>query len=65
MADPINRMRPVHPGEVLREDYLMPLGMSVNALALRLGMTLKHCPHEQKLKNRLPLVSVWQHSSET
>ena len=31
-------MRPVHPGEVLREDYLVPLGMSVNALALALGV---------------------------
>ncbi len=28
-----NGMRPVHPGECLREDYLIPLGMSVNALA--------------------------------
>ncbi|MGL6158946.1 HigA family addiction module antitoxin [Microbulbifer sp.] len=26
-------MRPIHPGEVLREDYLVPLGMSANALA--------------------------------
>ena len=26
-------MRPVHPGEILREDYLKPLGMSANALA--------------------------------
>lgn len=26
-------MRPVHPGEVLREDFLGPTGMSVNALA--------------------------------
>ena len=31
-----NGMRPVHPGEVLREDYLAPLGMSANALAKRL-----------------------------
>jgi len=31
-----NGMRPVHPGEVLREDYLKPLGMSANALAKRL-----------------------------
>lgn len=30
---PRNRLRPVHPGEVLREDYLAPLGMSANALA--------------------------------
>ncbi len=28
-----NRMRPVHPGEILREDFLTPLGLSVNALA--------------------------------
>lgn len=30
---PKNRMRPIHPGEVLREDFLKPLGMSANALA--------------------------------
>jgi len=29
-------MRPVHPGEVLREDYLKPLNMSANALAVAL-----------------------------
>ena len=28
-----NGMRPVHPGEVLREDYLIPLGLSASALA--------------------------------
>jgi len=28
-----NGMRPVHPGEVLREDYLKPLNLSANALA--------------------------------
>ncbi|MGV0034626.1 MAG: HigA family addiction module antitoxin [Candidatus Azotimanducaceae bacterium WSBS_2022_MAG_OTU7] len=28
-----NKMRPVHPGEILREEYLLPLEMSVNALA--------------------------------
>ncbi len=33
ISAPQNRMRPVHPGEVLREDYLKPLGMSANALA--------------------------------
>ncbi|MFZ0870891.1 MAG: HigA family addiction module antitoxin [Rhodanobacter sp.] len=36
MKPPVNRMRPVHPGEILREDYLVPLGMSANALALAL-----------------------------
>ncbi len=28
-----NKMRPIHPGEILREEYLLPLEMSVNALA--------------------------------
>lgn len=36
MTSPTNGMRPIHPGEVLREDYLKPLGMSANALALAL-----------------------------
>ena len=31
-----NGMRPVHPGEVLREDYLKPLKLSANALAIAL-----------------------------
>jgi addiction module HigA family antidote len=28
-----NGMRPIHPGEILREEYLEPLQMSVNALS--------------------------------
>lgn len=28
-----NGMRPIHPGEILREEFLDPMGMSVNALA--------------------------------
>lgn len=34
-----NAMRPVHPGEVLREEYLRPLGISANALAQALKVT--------------------------
>mgnify|MGYP001094654169 CR=1 FL=1 len=30
---PANGMPPAHPGEILREDYLKPLGLSANALA--------------------------------
>lgn len=33
-----NGMRPVHPGEILREDYLAPLAMSANALAKALNV---------------------------
>jgi addiction module HigA family antidote len=32
------RMPPVHPGEMLREEFLVPLGMSANALAMALGV---------------------------
>lgn len=41
---PINEMRPVHPGEILREDFLAPLDMRVNALAqaLRVPATRLH-----------------------
>ncbi|MEQ8282639.1 MAG: HigA family addiction module antitoxin [Parvibaculum sp.] len=30
--------RPIHPGEVLVEDFMAPLGLSANALAKRLGV---------------------------
>src|SRR5438045_9263374 len=33
-----NRMRPVHPGEILREDFLVPLGLSASALAKALNV---------------------------
>ena len=32
-------MRPVHPGEILREEYLAPLNMTANALSKKLGVT--------------------------
>lgn len=35
---PRNAMRPIHPGEVLREKYLVPMRMSANALAHALGV---------------------------
>src|SRR5512135_2156419 len=31
-----NGMRAIHPGEILREEFLVPLGMSANALAMAL-----------------------------
>jgi len=40
----LSGMRPIHPGEVLREDYLAPLNLSSNALAqaLRVPATRIH-----------------------
>ena len=29
----VNKMRPIHPGEILREEFLIPSGMTANALA--------------------------------
>ena len=37
-----NGMRPVHPGEILLEDYIKPMGMSVRAVALAL-----HVPYSR------------------
>lgn len=31
-----DRLPPIHPGEILREEFLSPLGMSANQLALAL-----------------------------
>ncbi len=32
----MNKMRPIHAGEILREEFLVPLGLSASALALEL-----------------------------
>jgi addiction module HigA family antidote len=38
-ANPIrNGMRPIHPGEILREEYLDPMHMSANAFAHAIGV---------------------------
>ena len=31
-----NKLRPIHPGEILREEFLIPMEMSANALAMEL-----------------------------
>lgn len=33
------KMKPIHPGEVLLEDFLLPLGISQNLLARETGMS--------------------------
>lgn len=33
-----SKLPPVHPGEILREEYLIPLGMSAGALARNLNV---------------------------
>lgn len=34
MARPAKKLTPIHPGEILREDFLRPLNLSANRLAL-------------------------------
>ena len=34
-----NGMRPIHPAEILHEEFIVPLGLSADALALALGVT--------------------------
>ena len=36
MANLKNGMRPIHPGEVLREEFLIPMNLTAHALALAL-----------------------------
>lgn len=45
------KMKPVHPGEVLREEFMKPLGLSMNklALALRVPVTrIAEIVHERR-----------------
>lgn len=37
----IGNRKPTHPGEVLREDVIVPLGLTVTEAAKRLGVTRK------------------------
>jgi addiction module HigA family antidote len=37
-----NKMRPIHPGEVLREEFVVPLGLSSDALAQVLHVPTEH-----------------------
>jgi antitoxin HigA-1 len=30
------KIKPVHPGEILREEYMIPLGLSMNRIAMDL-----------------------------
>jgi antitoxin HigA-1 len=32
----VNGMRPIHPGEILREEFMIPIGLSAHALAMAL-----------------------------
>jgi addiction module HigA family antidote len=33
-----NKMRPIHPGEILREEFLLPMGITPHALSVAIGV---------------------------
>jgi len=35
----MNRLKPVHPGEILKQDFMEPFGLSSNALAKAINTT--------------------------
>ncbi|WP_303881648.1 HigA family addiction module antitoxin [Acetomicrobium mobile] len=37
-----DKLRPVHPGEILLEEFLKPLGLSQNRLAIEIGVDARH-----------------------
>ncbi len=65
-----HRIPPPHPGETIQEDYLEPLGMSVNQLAKALGITAarindvawQRLPriHREALRNRRAIRGEWR-----
>ena len=42
MAVRKTKLAPVHPGEILREDFMIPIGLSINALARALHTPPNH-----------------------
>jgi addiction module HigA family antidote len=38
VGQPVETCAPIHPGEVLKQDFMLPLGLSANALARHVGV---------------------------
>jgi addiction module HigA family antidote len=36
------KVKPVHPGEILREEFMVPLGLSMNRMAMDLRVPVTH-----------------------
>lgn len=51
----MDKMPPVHPGEVLREDYMSPLGLSQSRLAMDLRIPLQRLHEVLKGKRAVSL----------
>jgi addiction module HigA family antidote len=53
MKTPKDRLAPVHPGDVLREDFMKPLGLSAYAVAKAVGTTPIAISHICRGKRRV------------
>ena len=61
-AEKMNKMRAIHPGEILRGEFMMPLGLSAHALAVALRVaaprmraeTPPHVPRTESISYRSP-----------
>jgi antitoxin HigA-1 len=51
----MNNMRPIHPGEIIKEEYLKPLCMSVNALAVALRVPAPRINDVVRQKRRVSI----------
>jgi len=45
---------PIHPGEILREDFLLPLGLSENRMAKDIGVSARRINEIVKGKRAVP-----------
>jgi addiction module HigA family antidote len=60
-------MAPAHPGEILREDFMKPLGLSVNKLALELHVPatrIGEIVHERRRTTALRLARYFKTNAE-
>lgn len=61
----VNGMRPIHPGEVLREEFMIPLGLSANALAMALRVPTPRINDTARERRAVRLIQpcVWHATS--
>ena len=49
------KLKPVHPGEILREEFMVPLGLSMNRVAMDLRVPVTRSPILSARNAQLPL----------
>ena len=60
------RLPPVHPGEVLRHEFLEPLGLTAHALALALRVpAAMYWSSSAPIVEPVPMLSRWARAPET